>query len=57
MKWSLLELIVDSLLETPSGILFKMDGGWLEETETYFVLAFGLMKGLVIRRNCQKFCV
>ena len=37
MKWSLLELIVDSLLETPSGILFKMEGGWLEETETYFV--------------------
>ena len=46
-KSSLLQLIVDNLQETPSGILLRMAGGWLEEVDTYLVLTFGLMNGLV----------
>ena len=47
MKSFLVELMVDNLMETPSGILLIMAGGWLDEVETYVLLAFGLMKGLV----------
>ena len=40
------QAIVDSLLKIPSGMLFRMFGGWLDIMETYLVLALGLIKGL-----------
>jgi hypothetical protein len=43
----LMLVLVDNLLETPSGILLIMAGGWLDEVETCLLLAFGLMKGLI----------